>query len=451
MLADALALEPRLAMADADPEADQAALEALADWCVRFSPAVALDPPEGLILDVTGAQGLWGGEQALAEDFAARLEHNGIAARVGLAASIGAAWALSRYGEDETTVAPPEADLRTWLAPLPLAALRLEPDAVHALARLGIANVGALMALPRGELTRRFGPVMVLRLDQALGAAEEVLTWRRPPPAFFERLAFFEPIGAPEDMVQAASDILHAMAVRLAAAGRGGRRFELDFHRVDGRTLSLSIGTARPSRDPKRLAKLFAGRIETVDPGFGIEAVTLSVDRVEGLAERQGSLTDEIDPDAAGDGPEALVDRLVNRLGEERVWRPAPFESWLPERAVTRAAPLAAPALETWPAGRPRPIRLFRRPEPIEAMALVPDDPPLQFRWRGSLHRVKRAEGPERLAQEWWRRADQAPAVDKVRDYYRVEDATGRRFWIFRAGLYAPDVAPRWFLHGLFA
>jgi protein ImuB len=445
-VADALALEPGLATFEADPEADLKALSGLADWCVRFSPAVALDPPDGLLLDIEGCAGLWGGEQAMLDDLALRLGRAGVPARAAVADTTGAAWALARFGGGRTVA--PKGSIRTLIEPLPIEALRLEPAAAETLIVLGIITVGALMALPRAELTRRFGPWVRLRLDQALGEVEEALVFRRPAPPFFERLAFAEPISTPEDLARVSFDVTALLCRRLDAAGSGARRFELAFHRLDGRAEILRVGTALASRDARRIARLFAPKLETVDPGFGVEAVTLAADRVERVAEKQIAFAAETDA-ANDDDAEALVDRLSNRLGEARVWRPSSHESWLPERAVTRVAPLAA-AQRAWPRDRPRPVRLFRRPEPIEALAEVPDNPPALFRWRGRVHRVRRAEGPERLAQEWWRAPEDETGPDKVRDYYRVEDAEGRRFWIFRAGLYGPGAPPRWWLHGLF-
>jgi protein ImuB len=448
-LADALALEPGLASFDADPAADLRALEGLSDWCVRFSPAVAPDPPDGLILDVTGAAHLWGGEEALIEDLRLRFRRADIPVQAAIAETVGAAWALARYspahsGRDERR-------LLETLASLPVEALRLEPEDAETLVRLGIGTIGALAALPRAGLARRFGPGVRLRLDQALGEAKEALRFRRPPSPFFVRLAFAEPIGAPEDLTRVAYDLTDALAERLASRGKGARRFELAFHRLDGRAETLSARTALASRDGPRIARLLLGRLETIDPGFGIEVATLYADEAEPLAERQGELQPGESVDETGSELSALVDRLTNRLGEGRVWRIEPYESWLPERAVSRTPPLAPSSDKTWPEGRPRPVRLFRRPELIEALAPVPDDPPVQFRWRGRLHRVRRAEGPERLAQEWWRKPEgEACDASRVRDYYRVEDAEGRRFWIFRSGLYAPERPACWWMHGLF-
>lgn len=445
-LADALALEPGLNVHDADPEADLAALEGLCDWCVRFSPAVAVDPPDGLALDVSGISRLWGGEAELIEDLRLRFDRAGIPVRAAVADTLGAAWALARYG---TSNSAPGGE-RTLLSSLPVEALRLDPEDAASLVRLGIGTVGALAALPRAELARRFGPGVRLRLDQALGEASEALKFRRPLSPFFERVSFVEPISAPEDLARVTSDLTAAMAVRLASRGQGARRFELGFHRLDGRAEIVHVGTAQPGRDGKRLAKLFQPKLETVDLGFGIETATLYASDPESLADQQSQLSEGGVREAASEF-EGLIDRLANRLGEDRIWRVEPYESWFPERAAARAAPLAPPSGKTWPNDRPRPVRLFLRPEPIEAMAPVPDDPPVQFRWRGRLHRVRRAEGPERLAQEWWRkRWEGQPEVEKVRDYYRVEDVEGARFWIFRSGLHAPERPARWWMHGLF-
>ncbi len=452
---DAAALAPDLATADAEPDADAAALTALADWCVRFSPAVALDAPDGLFLDITGVDHLWGGEAAMLKDLCTRLAWNGLPVRAAVADTAGAAWALAHFRETGT-IAPPG---RVWslLAPLPVQALRLSPQTAAQIARLGLITVERLARLPRDQLTRRFGREVLLRLDQTMGRAEEALTFRRPPTPWFARLAFAEPISAPEDLARVSQDIAAQLCARMDAEGQGARRFELAFHRLDGKAQRLSIGLSLPGREAGRIARLFAPMLETVDPGFGIEAVTLAAAQVEPLSERQQRLdaAREITPE---EGLAPLADRLANRLGEDRIWRAEPFPSHIPERAVERRPPLSPPAGPSgagdgqWDPERPRPVRLFRRPEPIEdVVALVPDDPPALFRWRGQMHRIRRAEGPERLAEEWWRLADFDDAeTGHVRDYYRVEDDAGARFWIFRAGLYSAETPTKWWLHGLF-
>jgi len=443
---DAMALVPELVIDEADPEGDHAALIALVHWCVRFSPAVAADAPDGLFLDITGVDHLWGGEAALLDDLLDRLARQGIPARGAVAGSPGAAWALARYGEDRAMAAPgAEAEL---LAPLPVTALRLEPQTAAQLIRLGLARIGQLAGTPRDQIARRFGAAVLTRLDQALVRAEEALMFSRPATPWFARLAFAEPISAPEDLARASRDIAERLCARLLAEGQGAGRFELAFHRLDGHAQRLAIGLSLPGRDAGPIARLFAPMLERVDPGFGIEVVTLAAERVEPLAERQIGL-ESIGETAREDGIAPLVDRLANRLGEDRVWRAEAFPSHIPERAVVRRAALTARAGPAWEKGRPRPVRLLGRPEPIEATAPIPDDPPVQFRWRGQVRRVRRSEGPERLAEEWWRRPPGETAPSHVRDYYRVEDDTGARYWLFRAGLYGGPDPPRWWLHGL--
>ncbi|HEY0435830.1 MAG TPA: DUF6504 family protein, partial [Phenylobacterium sp.] len=395
---------------------------------------------------------LWGGEAAMLADLRRRLAANGLPFRCAVADTPGAAWALAHFGEDGTVAAPGEQG--PLLAPLPPAALRLAPGTAAQIERLGLRQAGQLMAIPRGPFGRRFGQAALTRLDQALGREAEALTFRRPPTPWFARLAFAEPISAPEDMARVTVDICAKLCARLEAEGRGARRFEIAFHRLDGQALPLAVGLALPGRDPARIAKLFAPKLETVDPGFGIEVVTLAAREVEPISGRQARL-DAAREATVEEGLAPLVDRLVNRLGEARVWRAAPAESHVPELAAVRAPPLAPQPKSpprAWDRATPRPARLFRRPEAVEAvMALTPDDPPTQFRWRGQLHRVRRAEGPERIGEEWWKGAIEAVNTRHVRDYYRVEDEAGGRFWLFRAGLYGdPEAPPKWWLHGLF-
>jgi protein ImuB len=447
---DALALVPDLITAEAEPQDDARALTALVDWCVRFSPAVAADAPDGLFLDITGTDHLWGGEAAMLADFRRRLHAGGLPFRCAIADTPGAAWALAHYGEDGIIV-PPGAQA-AYLTPLPPAALRLDVETWAQIERLGLRRIGQILEIPHAPFGRRFGQAALTRLDQALGRSKEALTFRRPPTPWFARLAFAEPISAPEDMARVSTDVAAALCARLEAEGRGARRFELCFHRLDGQAMPLAIGLSLPGRDADRIARLFAPRLETVDPGFGIEVVTLAAHAVEPISGRQARLDDGRDA-TVEEGLAPLVDRLINRLGEGRVWRASPVESHAPELAAARARPFASvPAARPWDPASPRPVRLFRRPEPVEdVMALTPDDPPTQFRWRGRLHRVRRAEGPERIGEEWWKAAVEDVRTDHLRDYYRVEDTEGARFWLYRVGLYGdPGAPPKWWMHGLF-
>ena len=448
--ADAMALAPNLVTTDHDPDGDRLALEALSDWCVRFSPAVAIDGEDGLFVDITGADHLWGGEAAMLNDLLARLARWDVPAQAAIADTPGAAWALARFGAPGA-IAPPGGQ-RDLLADLPVAALRLDDTATAQLPRLGLFRIGQLLGLPRAQLAKRFGMHLTLRLDQALGAMGEALVFRRPASPWFDRLAFAEPISAPDDLARATGDALDLICRRLEAEGQGARRFEVVFHRLDGKATPVRAGLARPGRDARRLTRLIAPKLDRVDPGFGIEVVTVFAGDVEPLAAVQARLDA-----AAGSGLDEtlspLVDRLVNRLGENRVWRADPHESHVPERAVIRVAPLATSSGKTWDPDRPRPVRLFKRSEPITAVvAEVPDYPPRQFTWRGQSHRIRRAEGPERIGQEWWRAGmgEDETGPGKIRDYYRVEDEAGGRFWIYRQGLFGGEDAPKWWIHGLF-
>ncbi len=445
---DAMALVPDLITAEAEPEADAAALDALVDWCVRFSPAVAADRPDGLMLDISGVSHLWGGEAQLMADFRARLLANGLPFRLALADTPGAAWALAHHGADGV-IAPPGGQ-GELIAPLPPAALRLEPATADQIARLGLTRIGQLMELPRAPLAKRFGAPALERLDQALGRSREALSFRRPPSPWIARLAFAEPISTPDDLARVSQDVAALLCARLEREGKGARRFEIAFHRLDGKAMTLAIGLALAGRDPTRIAKLFQPRLETLDPGFGIEVVTLVADRVETTSARQVRL-DSLAETAVEDGLAPLIDRLTNRLGEGRVWKSGPRESHVPEQSSAPGPALKAGTAQAWDPERPRPLRLFRRPELVDSvMAPVPDDPPVQFRWRNRLIRVRRAEGPERIAEEWWAGPIEATRTTHVRDYYRVEDEAGTRFWLFRAGLYETGVPAQWWLHGLF-
>ena len=447
---DAAALCPGLVTAEAEPEADAAALAELADWCVRFSPAVALDPPDSLFLDVTGVAHLWGGEAGLAKDLRARLAKNGLPVRICVADTPGAAWAVAHQGEAAVSIVPPGEQAQA-MARLRPSALRLPPQAAAQIERLGLRTLDQVIALPRAPLARRFGQETLTRIDEALGRTKAALTFRRPANPWFARLAFAEPISALEDLQRVSFDVAARLCERLEREGQGARRFELAFHRLDGKAHALVIGLALAARDPARIAKLFAPKLETVDPGFGIEVVTLAAEAVEPMAGRQVRLDALLDG-GLEDGLTPLIDRLANRLGEERVWKTVPVESHIPEQSAAPAGPLAPPpAVAGWPRETPRPLRLFRKPEPLSGViALTPDDPPRQFEWRRRLRRIRHAEGPERIGDEWWRKDIDQVRIDTVRDYYRVEDQEGLRFWVYREGLYAPGETARWFLHGLF-
>lgn len=445
-LAHARALHPPLVSLPAEPEADAAALAGLAAWCLRYAPFSAADGPDGIWIDITGCAHLFGGETGLLADLRDRLSRAGLATRAAVADTPGAAWALARHGDAPVRVVPPGGQAAA-LAPLPLAALRLAPEVVRGLRRLGVTRVAELAAMPRAPLARRFGADTLARLDQAFGRVPEPIAPAAPAAAVAERLAFAGPILTAEAFEAAIARLLPPVCAALARAGEGARRLDLLFERTDGGTQVIGIGTARPVREAAHLARLFAGRIGLVDPGPGVEAMRLAVTLAEPMPPVQlagGPGGHHVEGDAG-----TLVDVLVNRFGPARVYRCAPVESDVPERSVRRLSALAAPAGAGWPAGLPRPVRLLDPPQRVEAMSLLPDQPPVAFTWRRLRRRIRRADGPERIHGEWWRRDAETVAV---RDYWVVEDEAGRRYWLFRRGDGADPASGdlSWFLHGLF-
>jgi protein ImuB len=451
-LADVRAMYPSIAVRNADSQADRALLEAVADWCDRYTPFVGLDPPDGLLLDVSGCAHLFGGERILRDDIQALLARQGLRADVGLADTVGCAWAAARYGE---TLLVPKHATRDSLCPLPLAALRLDPDTVSALAQAGFKRIADVVDRPRAPLAARFGREFLRRLDQALGREEESISPRLPLSRYVAERRFPDPISLATDVLGTIGQLAHELSRLLERRGEGARLLQIALFRADGKVQRLEAGTGRPLRDPDRIQRLFIERLATVgdecDPGFGYDMVRLSVLTCERLDPVQVSL--------AGQGQQAelahLIDRLSARFGQRRLTRLVPRDTHIPEFAVA-AVPaqlachdVAVAPLEQDSLAPVRPLRLFSRPEPIDAVAEVPDGPPVRFRWRHVLHEVTAAEGPERIAMEWWR-DEQGQAL--TRDYFRIESKEGARAWLYREGLYERGAGrPRWFLHGLFA
>jgi protein ImuB len=453
-LAQARAMHPNLTALPEDPAADARLLAALADWCQRYTPLVAIDPPDGILLDVGGCVHLFGGEGRLRDEILARLADFGFSARASIAATIGAASAAARFSAAAIVTTGRERDL---LAPLPLAALRLPPATTALLDRLGLKCIGDILDLPRAPLAARFGADLLRQLDRALGHEDEPLTPLLPVAPYVAERSFHEPIAREEDVLAGVERLATRLEATLTARGDGARRLELALFRTDGMVKRIAVGTSRPVRDPRTIRVLFVERLaalgDELDPGFGFDLMRLSVLSADARPDEQiglGGGEDSAELDR-------LVDRLSARLGRRRVSRLIAHDSHIPELAADATpAQMRTEPSSSWDAFRrfridvglsPRPLRLLIKPEPIDdVFALVPDGPPVRFRWRRALHEVVAAEGPERIEGAWWHE-DAGP----TRDYFRVEDRAGLRFWLFRAGLYRDTSQPRWFLHGTYA
>jgi protein ImuB len=462
-VAVARAMLPDLVLIEDDPAADAACLDAILAWSRRFTPLAARDRPDGLMLDVAGAAHLFGGEEALLPDLERRLAAQGFHARAALADSPELAHALARWSP--RSIAPAGLDEKALMrlaAPLPLAALGLSEAQISGLAQAGLRRIGDVLHRPRAPIAARWGRALFDRLDAMLGRAKSAIDPVFEAPAMIVERIFAERIARREDVEAVVAGLARELCALLERRGEGLRRVEASFFRVDGVVKSLQAGASRPLREPEVVARLFRERFEALgeeglDTGYGFDLVRLSVLEADRLDPRQSGLVaaTTISRDEAREEFDDLVDRLSARLGARRVSRLIPSASHIPEYAVV-AAPYGARAA-VWPAlefcapadgeAPTRPLRLLERPERIEAVAAVPDGPPLRFRWRRAMHEVAAAEGPERIAPEWRRGAGD----DLTRDYFRVEDAQGRRFWLFRRGLYERETSrPDWFLHGFF-
>ena len=486
-LADARARYPRIAVTEVDDNEDRRLLEAVADWCDRYTPLVGLDPPDGLTLDVSGCAHLFGGEASLCGDLVGRLNAQGYQARFAVAGTVGCAWGVAHYGASSIVAAGEEKDA---ISSLPLAALRLTSDVIEALAEVGLKRIADVLDRPRAPLAARFGEAFVRRIDQALGHDDEPITPRLPLPSALAEQRFADPIALECDVLGTIEKLARSLGAALERRGEGARLLQAALFRADGKVFRIEVGTAEPLREAGRIRRLFADRLDVIgdefDPGFGFDMVRLAALATERCEPAQTGLA------AADHAAELahLIDRLGARFGPRRVTRLVPQDTHIPEFAVMAMAaslpsPLrggstaatqrrrsgwgsefgAAPAPGSHvppPCPPPqagegkagdsltptRPIRLFERPEPIEAIAEVPDHAPGRFRWRSIWHEVVHAEGPERIAMEWWR-DDNNRAL--TRDYFRVESTDGIRVWLYREGLFHSGERIRWFLHGVFA
>ena len=454
-VSDARARVLELEIFPADVEADQALLAGIADWCDRYTPLVALDGLDGLMLDISGCSHLFGGEVAMTDDLSIRLKRQGFAVQVAVADTPGAAWAVARYGGGGIIASDKQ---QQAIENLPVAALNLDENLVDEISRVGLQQIRDIIARPRAPLVNRFGVELLNRLDQALGDERIGISPRLVAPICVAEHRFSEPIAYEKDIKHSILSLAKTLAKQLEGRGEGARALELVLFRVDGTVSRLIVGTSRPVREPNHFVRLFAEKLTALgdefDAGFGFDLIRLSAIEAQQLAPVQVDMTGQVGTE---EELACLIDRLSTRLGVARVARFLPHETHLPERRSSEVPAALVKENELYWSGesRPgtnqpleRPVRLFEHPEPVETIASVPEGPPLRFRWRKALYEVDRVEGPERIASEWWHTDQNIP----TRDYYRVEDQRGFRFWIFREGLYDQEVeSPRWFMHGIFS
>jgi len=454
-LAAARARSPELDVRPLDRVADAADLRACAETAERYSPLVACDGADGLMLDITGCAHLFGGEAGLAAQAQRCFFRLGLQTRAVVAGTPDAARALCRFGGGQVfpLVVPPGGE-EAAAGVLPVGALEAGAESLQALTRAGLRTLADLASRPSVLLAARFGAALPTRLARILGREDIRITPLRPLAECRAEQQFPEPLQDSGSVLQVLSQLARDVCETLAQRGAGGRCFEISLFRCDGQMRRIAIETSAPCRDQAALDRLMQMRLATLttplDCGFGFDLIRLAVSRTESLSELQSSL----DSRAADEGRlSALLDQLVIRFGRDRVLQFAAGDSHDPERAAALVPLTAGGRRHGWPRPAPgepptRPLQLFSPPQPIEALAEVPDGPPLRFRWRRVVHDIIRREGPERLAPEWWLAE---PGFAATRDYYRVEDRQGLRFWVFRDGLYEQSGSPRWYLHGLFA
>lgn len=442
VLADARAIAPGLEVFEGKAGRNLKLLKGLAEWCLRYTPLVAIDPPNGLLLDVTGSTHLKGGENAYVQDLVERLRGAGYDVRPGLADTIGSAWGVARYSI--TSLIIPEGGHRMALMPLPPSALRLPNDLLFKLQSLGLCQISSFIHMPRSVLRRRFGKDMVLRLLQALGQEEEFLLPLREPVPYCERLALLEPVRTREAIEIATAKLLETLCRRLADEGKGIRVANLNYYRIDGKTGMITISTNKASHHCAHLLKLFALKFDMVEPALGIELFVLEAPQVE-----EADVVQEVlwaaRPGLESESVAELLDRVAGKIGSGSINRYLPAEHFWPERSAAPSSSTKKQPESDWRTDKPRPVQLLDQPEPIEATALTPDYPPILFIYRGKRHEVKKADGPERIEREWW------IEPGEHRDYYIAEDQDGCRYWLFRSGHYDGTQAQHWYIHGFFA
>jgi protein ImuB len=441
VVADAMAILPDLQVLDDKPDLAVKLLTRLSEWCMRFSPVVAIDPPDGLILDASGCCYLWGGEENYLAAVKEKLGSLGYEVRLAMANTIGLAWGMARFTSASLVVSA--SDHLKALRNLPPEGLRLEADTIERLHKLGLHQIGKFIKFPRNALRKRFGAHTLIRLDMAMGQTIETIVPVQSTVPYQERLPCMEPIVTATGILIALHDLLERLCHRLRQEQKGLREAIFKCFRVDGKVVQIKIVTNRPSYHVRHLSKLFANKLTSIEPDLGIELFVLDASKVEDHFPVQEQMW------SGGGGLEdirlsELVDNLAMRLGEGSIFRCLPDEHYWPERSCKMTTSLSEKPEATWPGNKRRPFQILQPPEVIEVTAPIPDYPPMLFRYQGKLHTIIRADGPERIEQEWWLQQGQH------RDYYCVEDEEGGRYWLFRLGHYQ-DRTYRWYMHGFFS
>lgn len=450
-LADARARVPALDVVEAHEQADRELLEAIADWCERFTPLVALDPPHGLFLDITGCAHLFGGEAALLKTLCDFVCEQEISIQAAIAGTSVAAGALAR---GRNGVIAGNGREHEAVAPLSVATLHIDDKIIHALKRAGLKTIGEVASRSSSELTARFGASFTFIFEQALGRNAQPISPRRPLPDYVAERRFAEPVATAEVIERTLRSLTATLENLMEERGQGARKLEAAFFRTDGAVRYIALETGKPLRDSKIISKLFSERLEVladpVDPGFGFDLIRLSAIAVEKLEYQAAGFNSGAEEYEIA----ALIDRLSARFGASRVTRFLSQDTHVPELAAAFCPAQRGRTQSLWPQMRAeketprRPLHMLSPPEAIQSKFIdVPDGPPKLFVWRRATHQVVKSEGPERIAMEWWR-----DATAKTRDYFQVEDEEGRRFWLYRDGLYNRETnEPGWYMHGLFA
>jgi len=441
VVADCRAIFPDITVVEYPTGKAEELLEALALWCMRFTPAAAIDLPDGIVLDCSGCTHLWQGDAPYVAHILGRLGNFGYHVRAAMADTVAAAWAVSRYGRNQTIVLPGEQ--LSALLDLPAAALRLENAVTEKLEKLGLNTIGQFAHLPRTALRKRFGVTLLQRLDQVSGFEMELVQPVQPPKEYFERLTCTEPICTAKGIEIGLGRLLELLCNRLAAEGKGLRSATFRCHRVDGDVQEVSVGTNLPSRNAAHLMKLFELKTGQFQPDLGFELFELEANAVESIAFDQTAIwveTDTADTAAVAE----LLDKIISKRGTNVIHRYLPAEHYWPERSYQLAASIHARKEIEWRTDQPRPIHLLPIPHVIDVTVPLPDYPPMLFFYKGQRHQIKKADGPERVEQEWWMQQGE------FRDYYCVEDEEGKRYWLFRSG-HVDGGRSRWYIHGFFA